>query len=141
MKTIIFDIDGTLTDMQPIEKLALSDEAFYKLLRRDKLPVPKKYPLIDWIIKNKNNYKFVYATGGKKSETEYALEKLKILKYFDLENSISKTNCRFAKNTGIPFRKIKSKFNDCIVITDSESDCRGATIAEIPFRLVVSKQK
>jgi len=136
MKTIIFDIDGTLTNMKPIEKLSLSDKAFYGLLKKEQLPIPKKYPLVNWIIKNKNKYRFIYATGGKKIETEYVLKKLNILNYFDLKNSMSKTNCSFSKKTGVPFKKIKSKFDDCILITDSKNDCLGAKIAGIPFILV-----
>ncbi|MDO8529670.1 MAG: HAD hydrolase-like protein [bacterium] len=184
MKTIIFDIDGTLTDMWPIEKsvlLYMTDRKFEKdieqvklsgvsdtykiflkfsnrkmgkkkyidfynqsfsvLLKNGKLPVPEKYPLNKWIFTNKSNYNFVYATGGQQLETRYVLKSFGLLKYFDLENSIDKTTCRFSKKTGIPFKRVKSKFKDCVLISDSKTDCNGARLTKIPFILVKPKQK
>jgi len=184
MKTIICDIDGTITDMWPIEKSVLlymvgrkiekdvermklsgiSDtykiflkfsnkkmgktkfinfynKSFSDLLKRDKLPMPEKYPLANWIFDNKEKYRFVYATGGQRIETYYILESLGLMKYFDLTNSVDKTTYRFLKKTGIPFRKIKSKFNDCILISDSKEDCKVAVLIKIPFVLVKPKQK
>lgn len=182
MKTIICDIDGTITNIWPIEKsvlLYMTDRKFEKdieqmklsgvsdtykiflkfsnqtmskkkyadfynqsfsvLLENGKLPMLEKYPLANWIFANKNNYRFLYATGGQKLETQYVLESLGLAKYFDLENSIDKTTCRFSKSTGIPFRKIKSKFNDCVLISDSKADCRGAVLADVPYILVKPK--
>lgn len=176
MKTIIFDIDGTLTDMWPIEKsvllrmtkgkyeveinalkaLGLSDtyEIFLKvsgqkitkekyfstynkvfdaLSKRKELPKLSKYPIVDWIISNWNKYRFLYATGGQKKEAMYALGCLCVIEYFDTRNSIDKNRCRFSKKTGIPFRKIKLNFPDCLLITDSQSDCNGAIAAGIRF--------
>ncbi len=114
--------------MSAIEKAILLGVTEKRLL-----PKPKKYPLVDWIVKNKNKYRFVYATGGKKPDTLYVLEQLGLINYFDLENSIDKTNYRFSKKTGLPFKKIKAKFPDCFVITDSESDCNGARLAGIKY--------
>lgn len=179
MKTIIFDVDGTLTDMWPIEKsvlLRMTDrklekrieqakasgisntyriflkfskrkvskkkytdsynKSFSVLLKSGKLPVPEKYPLANWIFANKNKYHFLYATGGQRLETQYALRQLGLTKYFDLANSVDKTTCRFSKKTGVPFRKIKAKFNDCMLISDSEADCKGARLANVPDVLV-----
>lgn len=178
MKTIIFDIDGTLTNMWPIEKsvllcmtngkyeneieelkkggmsetyrifckvsgkriskkkyFILYNKSFSSLSERPKL---RKYPTVDWIKKNRNKYIFVYATGGQKLETEYVLTRLGLIEYFDLENSVDKNNCRFSKKTGIPFRKIKAKYEDCLLITDSQTDLVGAKLAKIPA-LVVQK--
>jgi phosphoglycolate phosphatase-like HAD superfamily hydrolase len=179
MKTIIFDIDGTLTNMWPIEKSVLlymtdtkfgkdieqiklsgiSDtykiflkfarrkinkkeyitfynQSFYTLLKQDQLPIPEDYPLLKWIFINRNKYQFVYATGGQRLETLYVLSSFKLTKYFDIENSIDKTTCRFSKQTGIPFTKIKSRFKDCLLISDSKADCSGAALAKVPFILV-----
>jgi len=178
MKTIIFDIDGTLTDMWPIEEAVLlymtngkykekinalklsgiSDtykiykqvwdkniskknyfnfynKSFNKLIINNKLPAVKKYPLVKWIRNNVNKYNFVYATGGQRLETLYVLRKLGLLAYFDIKNSIDKSNCRFSKKTGIPFNMIKKKFNDCLLITDSRNDCTGAVLVKVPFIL------
>ena len=176
MLTIICDIDGTLTDMWPIEKAILlkllgenkTDEiekikssgisdtyaifsnlskqkidaekyftkynqAFLKLKMDKNLPKIKKYPIVNWIIRNKNKYDFVYATGGQREETLFVLDKLNLLSTFDLENSIDKSVCPYSKQTGIPLQILKNKYPNCILITDSESDCVGAKIAKIPF--------
>ena len=183
MKTIICDIDGTITNMWPIEKsvlLYMTDRKFEKdieqvklsgitetykiflkfsnqkiskkkytdfynqsfsvLLKNGKLPAPEKYYLAKWVFTNKNKYRFVYATGGQRLETLYVLKNLGLLKYFDLKNSTDKATCRLSKKTGIPFRKIKSKFNDCVLVSDSKADCAGATLAQVPFILVKPKQ-
>lgn len=174
MKTIIFDIDGTLTNIWPIEKsvllrmtkgmyenqieelkrsgisdtykifrkvsrkkiskieyLNLYNRTFSVLLKSKKLPKLEKYPIVDFIISTKKKFHFVYATGGQKSETEYVLRSLGIIEYFDLKNSIDKNNCRFSKKTGIPLRKIKANFPECIFIADNENDCLGASKADI----------
>lgn len=170
MKTIIFDIDGTITNIWPIEKSVLlrmtkgmyenqmgelkrsgiSDtykifrkisrkkigkiryfnlynRTLFALLKSKKLPKLEKYPIVDFIVSTKNKFNFVYATGGQKSETEYVLRSLGIIKYFDLKNSIDKNNCRFSKKTGIPLRKIQANFPECIFITDTKNDCLGAS--------------
>lgn len=126
MKTIIFDIDGTLTEMRPLENRLVTQRTFK----------PVQYPLVEWIKKNKDKYSYVYATGGQRSETECALKKLGIIHYFDLKNSISKTNCRFSKKTGIPFKKILKKYPNSMVITDTQADCLGARKAGIQSVLI-----
>ena len=183
MKTIIFDIDGTLTDMWPIEKSVLLtmlgkksaieieklyrsgikdthtifctvskrkigktdyrkiyNQKFSLLESRDELPSPAKYPLVDLIQKNKSQYRFVYATGGQSKETKYVLKCLKLESIFDLENSLDKSNYRFSKSTGLTFNKIKAKFSDCLLISDSQKDCDGAIKANIPFIKVKPRQ-
>ncbi|OGD66877.1 hypothetical protein A3F08_03430 [Candidatus Berkelbacteria bacterium RIFCSPHIGHO2_12_FULL_36_9] len=176
MKTIIFDIDGTITNMWPIEKSVLLgmlrkntikeideiyqqqtkktyqiynkiskekltqkefyrryNRTFLKLLINNQLPKPAKYTIVNWIISNHNLYHFVYVTGGQRLETKYVLDMLKVSKYFDFTNSLDKSNCRFAKKTGIPYKIIKRRFNNCLVITDSKNDCLGAIKTEITF--------
>jgi phosphoglycolate phosphatase-like HAD superfamily hydrolase len=182
MKTIIFDIDGTLTNMWAIEKsvlLRMTNErykieiealkssglsdtyliftkatnrklekskywllynrAFSKNLRENELPPPERYPIVNWIKTNTDLYRFVYATGGQEKETSYVLKKLGILKYFDIKNSITKNTCRFSKKTGIPFRKIKTVFADCLVVADGENDYKGAKKSKIEFLKVTKK--
>jgi len=172
MKTIICDIDGTLTDMWPLERLVLKlllnnlkvidklhkdgvvdtfriykavsknkikkieyydkyNRAFSKLFKNKNLPIFKAYPLVGWILKNKTKYNFIYATGGQKQETEYVLEKLGLIRFFDLKNSINKTNCRFSKKSGIPFRILKRKYGNPLLLTDT--DCAGAKKAGVEF--------
>ena len=181
MKTIIFDIDGTLTDMWPIERsvlLQMTGGMFgkeigqirrmgisetYKIFRKvsgkkmckseyahsynrsflglRKFPKLKIYPIVDWIKGNRSKYRFVYATGGQKLETEYVLAQLGLINDFDLGDSVNKGSCRFSKKTGIPFRKIRARCGDCCLITDSESDFIGAKIAGIPAMIVKPGQK
>lgn len=183
MKTIICDIDGTITSMWPIEKSVLlrmthkkfekdieqmklsgvsdtykiflkfsnkkmsrrkySDfynKSFSVLLKKSKLPPLERYPITRWVSVNKNKYHFVYATGGQRLETIYALKNLGLVEYFDITNSVDKTICRFSKKTGVPFRKIKSKFKDCVFISDGEGDCAGAALALVPFVLIKPEQ-
>ena len=82
------------------------NKSFAALLKINKLPSLEKYPIVRWIIANREKYRFVYATGGQAAETRYVLKRLGLLKYFDMQNSIDKSCCRFSKQTGIPFRKI-----------------------------------
>lgn len=183
MKTIIFDIDGTITNMWPIEKSVLLSllgkdkntkiEKLYRsgikdtymifhnvsnkkigkvryrkiyskifslLAKNKKLAKLEKYPLVNFIQKNKNNYRFIYVTGGQKKETEYVLNCLKLKSIFDLKNSINTDNYSFSKVTGLPFKKIKAKFPDCLLVSDSEKDCGGATKAKISYIKVMPNQ-
>jgi len=168
MKTIICDIDGTLTNLWPIEKKILScllpketfdcieklkrsgvsetyliyrkianiqitkkvyrkkyNKMFEQLWEKELLPPIEKFPLADWVLSNQQ-YQYVYTTGGQQAETLYALEQLGILQLFDIQNSIDKTRYPFSKKTGLPFKKILKKYQDCILVTDSRSDCEGA---------------
>ncbi len=183
MKTIIVDIDGTITDMWPIEKSVLllmlgketktDIEKLYRLGVRDtykifcliskrkigkvicrliynknfslledkgQLPSPARYPLVNWIQKNKFQYRFIYITGGQYKETIYVLRCLKLDSIFDLKNSLDKSNYRFSKSTGLPFKKIKKRFQNCVFISDSQNDCDGATKACISFIKIKPRQ-
>ena len=179
MKTIIFDIDGTLTNMWPIEKsvllymtggkfgkamekirlsgtsdtykifrkasgrkigkedyFKLYNKSFSVLLRKNKLPAPGRYSLVNWVIDNRSRYRFLYVTGGQKLETQYVLGCLGMAGVFDIDNSIDRTTCRFSKKTGIPFRKIQSGSNGCVLVSDNRTDREGAALVRIPFLLV-----
>lgn len=115
MKTIIFDIDGTLTNMWPLEHGSGGN-----------LPVLLAYPLVGFIKENHAKYRFLYATGGNDKDTKCALEQLGILEYFDLGYSFARDTSEFSKSTGIPFKKQIEKFPDAVLITDSLSDVLGA---------------
>ncbi len=183
MKTIIFDIDGTITNMWPLEKLVLMSilgkklkgniEELYRsgikdnyrifclvskkritkkeyyvlyaralsmLVKRNKLPMPIAYPVVDWILKNGRQYRFVYATGGLEAEILYVLRRLNLLTFFDLVNSLNKSNYRFSKRTGLPFKKLKTIFPDCVLVTDGEGDCDGAKKAGVDFLKILPGQ-
>ena len=184
MKTIIFDIDGTLTDLWPLERAVLlrmtqgkyegeidelkrsglSDtykifckasrcnmskkkhtilynKFFADLLKKGNSPKLERYPMVRWILAHRKNYRFVYATGGQFQETLYVLRELALLSCFDVKNSVDKSRCRFSKKTGIPFKKIKKKFDDCLLVTDSQVDGEGAFKAGIEFMKVKPRQE
>ncbi len=183
MKIILCDVDGTLTDMWPIERSVLSllvkessiklvdklydqgvrdnfkiyntvskikikksafysmyNKAFLKLVNSKKLPDIPQYHLVNWILKNKDICTFLYATGGQKPETEYVLRKFKIIKYFDLINSISKTNCKYSKFSGVPLKRICKIYKIDAFFTDSEKDILGARKAGIKNIIQITKK-
>lgn len=181
MKTIIFDIDGTLTDLWPLERAVLIamtgrgstkqidaaersnaykifrkvsrskiskgkyrelyDASFFRLSRRGGLPKLERFPTVQWIISNRDNYHFVYATGGLRREALYVLKSFGLSGLFDVANSLDRDNCRYSKRTGIPFKRMKGKFSDCVVVTDTESDCDGARLAGVPCRKIRPRQR
>jgi predicted HAD superfamily phosphohydrolase YqeG len=50
-------------------------------------------------------------------------------------------SCRFSKKTGIPFKKIKAKYKNCLLIADSQTDFVGAKLAQIPALIIKPGQK
>lgn len=138
MRTLIFDIDGTLTDMGPIEAISgrLSPAEFADYAQSGRLPLPARYPIIDFILANRANYNFVYATGGLKREADYALAKLGIFELFDIQRSLSIDTFPDFKSTGWPFLEIMKTYPHAMVITDSQSDVEGAIRAGLPYQVV-----
>lgn len=134
-------ISDTYKIFKIISKQKITKEKYFKkynqiflgLQKNNILPKIKKYLIVDWIIKNKNKYNFVYATGGQRGETIFVLKKLKLLDIFDIKNSIDKSRCGSSKQTGIPLQILKGKYPNCILMTDSDQDCIGAKKARIPF--------
>lgn len=184
MKTIICDIDQTITDMWPLEKAVLTtmlgeknsariqslkegrqsslfdiyrsitknpyaQKTFYQkynkitavLWKKQKLPRLEKFPLVKWITDRKKTYTFVYATGGQRTESLYALSTLGIIDCFDIEKSIDKTTYPFSKKTGIPFKRILNSYPDCIVVSDSDVDCHAARNCGIPAVKLTPRQE
>lgn len=117
------------------------NQTFTRLEQNECLPKVTEYPITRWIKKNKDRFLFVYATGGQKKETEFILKSLGLDKIFDLKNSLSKSNYRYAKSTGLPFKQFKMKFGQCFLITDSQGDCSGARRANIPYLQIKPGQK
>lgn len=182
MTTLVFDIDGTLTDMWPLERLCLAtmlgravpsnlkDEldgnlyriysslyggkvskkdfgsnyrlAFQSLLESDQLPKPASFRSVDFIKANQSMFKFVFATGGWRVESEYVLEQLGCFEIFDSRASICKDNCRYKKSTDIPFLRLKKAAGlDMVVITDTKADIEGASRAGLASILLKQNQE
>ncbi len=157
MKTLIFDIDGTLTDMSSIERAVYQTinkryagagrrradyrDAFVRLANANALPIPNAYKTVQFIRQYASNYIFVYATGAQDVEVAYVLQSLGIRQFFDEQYSTTITNCRFSKKTGIPLRRIAKRYPDCLLITDSSSDVAGAQKAHVPAVLLQPNAK
>lgn len=124
MKTLIFDIDGTLTDMRPLEdpRLRLANPN----------PTLLAYPAAQFITDNAKTYHYVFATGGTLADTTYVLRQLGLVQIFDMTNSIAADSGLPPKSTGEPYKQIAAQFPDSIVIGDSETDRAGAKLAGLP---------
>lgn len=115
MQTLIFDIDGTLTNMAA--------------------PELRPYPAAQFIQATAGQYHLVYATGGTTAEADYALTALDIKQYFDIPSSISSDNHPHAKTTGHPLHKLLRQFPDALFITDSPAEVAAAERVGLPALL------
>lgn len=117
MKTIFFDLDGTLTN--------LSEWPDLKLL----IPQKKLFIL-------RQNYQFGLITASKTPEAMRSLEKLGIAVLFEKSLIITSDICPEPKITGAPFEFAKSKVKDIVaIIGDSEGDKIGSAKANLQFIL------
>lgn len=115
MKTIFFDLDGTLTN--------LSDWPSLKLL------IPRKKLFI-----LRQKYQFGLITASKTPEAMRSLKKLGIAVLFEKSLIITSDICPETKITGAPFKLAKSKVKDiAAMIGDSEGDKIGSSKANLQF--------
>jgi phosphoglycolate phosphatase-like HAD superfamily hydrolase len=130
MITIIFDLDGTLTDMRPLEDP--------RLRSANPNPTLTPYPAVEFIKSNADKYVFVFATGGVLADATYLLKQFGILDLFDLDHCVSADRGLEPKSTGAPFKWIARNFVDCVVVGDSDSDRMGAEQAGLPCIVLAS---
>lgn len=111
MKTIIFDLDGTVVDLS--QGLCFADvKQLRKLCRK---------------------YRLALVTGASRKETLEALRRFGLDNFFQAEFIITKDEVSASKATGAPFRKIKKILNGpAIFIGDSKNDICGCRKARLP---------
>ncbi len=119
MKTIIFDLDGTLVDLGPLQK--------------SKSGLPIKYATETMLKKLSGQYRLGIITGSSKRELIYVFESLNWDKFFDRRLIITKAD----KKSGKAFKAMKKKIKENIVfIGDSVSDQIGTSAAGLSCVLV-----
>jgi len=113
MKTIAFDLDGTLVNLKPV-LTCIADMSALKALR--------------------SKYNFALVSGSSRAEVEWALQETGLAPLFDTAYVVSKDDAQGNKASGEPFRELQRRVEGQVVmIGDSDSDEAGTTVAEIPF--------
>lgn len=166
-KIILFDLDGTIADVQPIERLVLkkileeknviytgnlnfgfNDKNFVKEYQRcfgilkenSLLPSPK-------LLLDVRKFKFEAScslglvTGGVKIETEWVLKRLGIKDVFRPELLFCREDYTGSKKDGGPYVKIKRLFPDSLVVVlgDSVADLSGSKVVGFDYCLMSRK--
>ena len=115
MKTLVFDLDGTLTILSEFPDL--------------RLLIPKQDLLF-----LKGFYSFGLVTASPKMEALKALRQLSIYSLFERDIIITSEDTAQGKESGEPFLLAKSRAVSIVaMIGDSTADQTGSSIAGIPF--------
>ncbi len=126
MKTLIFDLDGTLVRLQP-SLVCIVDKTLLDGLR--------------------TQYNLALISGGTKEEVFTALNTTGLREYFDDGNIVTFDDTHQEKATGEPFREIKRRLDgDMVMIGDSDGDESGARAAgmlcvRVPLCRTMEEQK
>ena len=113
VKTIIFDLDGTLVQLKP---------EFQSFVDKEKL------------IKLSRDYELAIITGATRTETKSALKRAGINMFFNERFIVTSDDVSASKSTGESFRELLRRIRgNVIMIGDSDSDETGASVAGIPF--------
>ena len=113
MKTLIFDLDGTLVNLKP-NLVCVAD--------------------VDYLADLRKKYDFALVTGSPKVEVTTALEKCGLTGLFHERNIITHDDIRDSKASGAPFFEIKKRLkSNMVMIGDSDGDEIGTSKAGIPF--------
>lgn len=120
MKTLIFDLDGTLVTLSPT-LTCIADVARLRELR--------------------TRYAFALVTGSSKEEVRVALETFDLVSLFDPHLIITADDVAGDKASGAPFFEIRKRIiGDCIMIGDSSGDEIGSNKAGISFVKVLTPE-
>jgi len=113
MKTIIFDLDGTLVRLKP---------KFASLCDRKTL------------LKLSDKYELALVTGSTRKEALSALRRVKILDLFKPNKIVTYDEVLYEKKSGKPFFEIKKRIElPAIMIGDSDGDEIGSQKATFDF--------
>ncbi len=121
MKTIIFDLDGTLVDLARFKCFVRATE----------------------LMSLRKKYRLALVTGASRKETLSALRQFRLDNLFgkDKKFVITKDEVPASKKTGAPFRKIMSMLcGPAIFIGDSQNDALGCARADLPCILIKRSQ-
>ncbi len=128
MKTIIFDLDGTLVDLIP--STTTKEPEVRPRTSRQQLESLRK------------RYSFALVTGSCRQEALYTLDQMAWTDLFDQNLIICADDIPAEKKTGIPFSTIKQCTDVFCVIGDSEiHDLGGARRAGLKCILVKTKKE
>ena len=118
MKTIIFDLDGTLVFLSP-RLVCIANVILLTELRK--------------------RYDFALVTGSSKEEVLNALKGCGLTELFDPTLLVTRDDVSDDKASGAPFFEIKKRLtNQMVMIGDSVGDEIGSNKAAIPFVKVKS---
>jgi len=128
MKTIIFDLDGTLVDLVPSTNSNQVPEIRPRISRAQLEPLRKRY-------------NFSLVTGSCRQEALYALKQINCTDLFDQNLIVCADDIAAEKKTGAPFTVVKQQADVLCVIGDSDiHDLGGAQRAGLNCVIVKSKK-
>ena len=120
MKTIIFDLDGTLVRLAPT-LACIAEKTQLAELRKE--------------------YNFALVTGSPRAELEDVLKTCELREFFDDGAIVTCEEVGSDKSSGVPFEKIRERITGaCVMIGDSDSDEVGSGKTGIPFVKVGTMQ-
>ena len=126
MKTIIFDLDGTLVDLVPAKYFKRQPKVIQRISKTELEQLRKRYC-------------FSLVTGSCRKEALYALQQMGWTDLFDQKLILCADDIPAEKKTGIPFSVIKQQADVICIIGDSEIDRLGAKRANIDCIIVKTK--
>ncbi len=113
MKTLIFDLEGTLVQLAPT-LVCFADITELTLLRK--------------------HYNFALVTGSTRIEVEWALAHTNLAPLFNSAYIVSVEDTQSEKASGKPFQEIQQRLKGSMVmIGDSTGDETGSALANLPF--------
>ncbi len=113
MKTIIFDLDGTLVQLKP-NLVCFADVGALAQLRK--------------------RYNFALVSGSRKTEIMWALNQTGLRSLFDDNFIVALEDTNIEKSSGKPFQEMRNRLQgEMVMLGDSPSDEAGSAIAGLPF--------